>query len=297
MKRRTFLAGLGALAAAGADAAPGLPAHVERALCIDWGLAETLLSLGVPPVGLAETNGYREWVSVPKLPDSVVEIGLRSTPNLEMAASLRPDVILSTPQFASIEPALARIAPVLSLATFTEELQPLARAKENTVRLGLMLGRENAAQEMADGLASDIDALRAAVGRKARKVVVVAFHDDRHIWAFTEGSLYADILRRAGLANAWTASSNAWGIANASVEDLMGLGDAALVIVEPVPISLRLKLQARSPGTLVGRMKLFEPGRYRIVPPNWGFGGLTSASRFARALTELGDFIRGGDAA
>lgn len=297
MKRRAFLAGLGALAATGAKAVPLLPETVERALCIDWGLAETLLSLGVPPVGLAETRGYREWVSVPPLPDSVAEIGLRSTPNLEMVASLRPDIILSTPQFAAIEPVLGSIAPVLSLATFTDDLQPLAKAEENTTTLGRMLAREDAAPKLIDGFASDIDALQTAVGIKARKIVVVAFHDDRHIWVFTKGSLYADVMSRAGLANAWTAPSNAWGIANASVDELVGLEEAALVIVEPVPISLRLKLQARAPGTLVGEMELFRPGRYRIIPPNWGFGGLTSAGRFARALAGLGDFIRSGNAA
>jgi iron complex transport system substrate-binding protein len=248
-------------------------------------------------VGLAETRGYREWVSVPSLPDSVAEIGLRSTPNLEMVASLRPDIILSTPQFAAIEPVLGSIAPVLSLATFTDNLQPLAKAEENTVRLGQMLGHEDAAQKLINGLAADVDRLRLAARGKARKIVVVAFHDDRHIWVFTKGSLYADVMSRAGLANAWTATSNSWGIANASVDELVGLEEAALVIVEPVPISLRLKLQARQPGTLVGEMEIFRSGRYRIIPPNWGFGGLTSAARFARALTGLGEFIRSGNAA
>ena len=297
MKRRTFLAGLGALVATRAETAPRLPATIERVVSIDWGLAETLLSLGVPPVGLAETRGYSEWVSVPPLPDNVAEIGLRSTPNLEMVASLQPDIILSTPQFAAIEPVLGSIAPVLSLATFTEDLQPLAKAEENAVMLGRMLAREDAARELIDGLASDIEALRMLADRKARKIVVVAFHDDRHIWVFTEGSLYADVMSRAGLINAWTATSNSWGIANASVDELVGLEEAALVIVEPVPVSLRLKLQARAPGTMVGELELFRPGRYRIIPPNWGFGGLTSAARFARALASLDDFIRSGHAA
>jgi len=33
-----------------------------RIAVIDWGLTETLLGLGVTPIAVAQTEGYRRWV-------------------------------------------------------------------------------------------------------------------------------------------------------------------------------------------------------------------------------------------
>src|SRR5690606_1148688 len=46
--------------------------HPPRIAVIDWGLTETLLGLGVTPIAVAQTEGYRRWVMQPELPASVV---------------------------------------------------------------------------------------------------------------------------------------------------------------------------------------------------------------------------------
>lgn len=295
MRRRQFLAGSAALAASSALAAE-LPRHAGRAVAIDWGLAETVIALGAPLVGLAESAGYRQWVSVPALPPEVAEIGLRSTPNLEAIAALGPDVILSTPQFAAIEPVLAQVAPVLNLATYTETMAPVGNAIEITGRLGALFGRPEPAERLVARTQARIAAARSRDPmRERRETLVVNFHDDRHLWVFTQGSLYHDVMARAGLVNAWKGPGNAWGIANATVDQLVGLEHAAVLVVEPMPPSIRMALRTRDPGTLVGQMALFEPGAYRILPPNWGFGALPSAGRFADALAGLASFIEAAD--
>lgn len=295
MNRRDFLLASAAVAAAPARAVE-LPKAASRAVAIDWGLAETMIALGASLVGLAESAGYRQWVSIPALPGNVAEIGLRSTPNLEAIAALGPDVILSTPQFAAIEPVLAQVAPVLSLATYTEAMAPVRNAVRITKQLGTLFGRDaEAARLVAETEAKIAAAGSPARERARREVVVVNFHDDRHVWVFAQGSLYHDIMTRAGLVNAWRGSGNAWGIANATVDQLVGLEHAAVLVVEPLPPSIRLKLRERDPGTLVGQMALFGEGAYRILPPNWGFGALPSAGRFADALAGLGTFLEAAD--
>ena len=277
-----------------AAAQPGVPAHAERVVAIDWGLAETLVALGTPPLGLAETRGYRDWVTASPLPDSVAEIGLRSTPNLEYIASLKPDVILSTPQFAAVEPVLQGIAPVLSLAIYTTDLQPYRKAVAATRRLGTLLGREAAAERLIGETETRLDRLAAPrSGRNLRKVLVINFHDDSHVWVYTKGSLYDDVLKQAGIQNAWTGSGSFWGIANESVDQLAGFEDTAVLIVEPVPLSIRRKLETRE--GIVGRMPLFRRGNYRILPAVWGFGGLPSAGRFADMLLDHIGFLDAND--
>ncbi len=295
--RVAILLGAIALQTLSVSAEPAVPARAERVVTIDWGLAETLIALEAPPLGLAETRGYRDWVTVPPLPESVAEIGLRSTPNLEYIANLRPEIILSTPQFAAVEPILEGIAPVLSLAIYTTDLQPYEKATEVTQRLGTLLGREAQAQRLISETNQRLDRLADMLkGLNLRKVLVINFHDERHVWVYTEGSLYNDVLKRAGIQNAWAGSGSLWGIANVSVDQFAGLEDTAVLIVEPVPPSVRGKLERQAGDTIVGRMTLFKEGKYRIIPAVWGFGGLPSAGRFAEMLLQQVDFLKAGDA-
>ncbi|WFP61789.1 iron-siderophore ABC transporter substrate-binding protein [Mesorhizobium sp. WSM4904] len=272
-----------------------VPAHAERVATIDWGTAETLLALGVTPVGLAETAGYRDWVGSPALPPDVAELGLRATPSLEYLAALKPDVILSTPQFTAIEPVLGKIAPVISLATYTDDLEPYRHAQENTRRLGALLGREQAATDLVAATDARIAKLKDAVGAAAtRPVLVLYFQDDRHAWVFCRGSLFDDVLKRAGLKNAWTGPDNFWGFANAGVDRLFAIRDAAVLVIEPVPPAVRAKLEARD--GLLGQLPVFAPGNHAILPSVWGFGGLPSAGRFADQLLQHAELFERGHA-
>ena len=61
---RTLLLFCLTLTAAGLSAAPADEAPVaERIAVIDWGLAETLLGIGVTPLAVAELDNYRRWGS------------------------------------------------------------------------------------------------------------------------------------------------------------------------------------------------------------------------------------------
>ena len=290
-----FLASLFLLLPVPALAGDAVPVHAERIATIDWGTAETLLALGVAPLGLAETAGYRDWVGEPALPDTVAEIGLRATPSLEYLAALKPDVILSTPQFGAIEPVLGRIAPVISLATYTTDLEPYRHARENTRRLGALAGRDQAAADLIADTDMRIAKLKDAIGAsQTRPVLVLYFQDDRHAWVFCRGSLFDDVLRRAGLTNAWTSDGNSWGFANAGVDQLFAIRDAAVLVIEPVPPAVRAKL-ARRDGLLT-QLPAFAPGNYAILPSIWGFGGLPSAGRFADRLLQHTELFERGHA-
>ena len=272
-----------------------MPVHAERIATIDWGTAETLLALGVAPLGLAETAGYRDWVGEPALPDTVAEIGLRATPNLEYLAALKPDVILSTPQFNAIEPVLGRIAPVISLATYTTDLEPYRHARENTRRLGALTGHGQAAADLIAATDMRIAKLKDAIGAsQTRPVLVLYFQDDRQAWVFCRGSLFDDVLRRAGLTNAWTSEGYSWGFANAGVDQLFAIRDAAVLVIEPVPPAVRAKLAARD--GLLTQLPAFAPGNYAILPSIWGFGGLPSAGRFADRLLQHTQLFERGHA-
>lgn len=57
----------------------------QRVVALEWLPAELLLALGVTPYGVADIPNYRLWVNEPALPASVIDVGLRTEPNLEPA--------------------------------------------------------------------------------------------------------------------------------------------------------------------------------------------------------------------
>lgn len=90
----------------------------QRVVALDWVSAETLLSLGITPLAIADTAGYRQWVTTPTLPGSVKDVGSRREPNLESLTALKPDLIVINKEHAAVYPALTNIAPTVAFSVF-----------------------------------------------------------------------------------------------------------------------------------------------------------------------------------
>jgi iron complex transport system substrate-binding protein len=54
----------------------------QRIVALEWLPVELLLALGVTPYGVADIPNYNLWVNEPALPDSVIDVGLRTEPTL-----------------------------------------------------------------------------------------------------------------------------------------------------------------------------------------------------------------------
>ncbi|MEJ8474301.1 ABC transporter substrate-binding protein [Roseibium algae] len=261
-----------------------------RVISLDWGLTSTLLALGAAVPAIAEKKSYADWVGDGQAPATAVDLGLRLAPDMERLRELQPDLILITPQFSSIEPRLNLVAKTRSFATFTPDRTPLANATEITRQLGQMLHLDhNAVQLIAQSTAA-LDALRetATPAQKACEFLMVNFVDDTHVRVFGNGSLYGDVLKAAGIRNAWTRPTNFWGYGTASLNALLRQPEAGLLIVGPVPLDVQRQLQPdRSLGasdTLLDRLPAVQAGRYRVLPAIWSFGGLPEATALAKAL-------------
>jgi iron complex transport system substrate-binding protein len=97
-----------------------ITAPAQRIVVLEWVYAENLLALGVMPVGMADIDGYNNWVKIePQLDETVVDVGTRQEPNLEVIAELQPDLIIA-PSFrvsANYE-ALSAIAPTITFNSY-----------------------------------------------------------------------------------------------------------------------------------------------------------------------------------
>lgn len=266
---------------AGAD---GLSAPARRIVTLDWGVAETLVALGAPPVGVPDIKGYADWVAEPPLPPGTVNLGSRFEPNLELIRSLKPDLIILIPFQSSLEPLLRRIAPTLTLSVHQGVGQPYAAAQEATRTLGRLTGRQAEAEALIVRTEATLTDSRTRLATvPLPPVLVAAVADAHHLWVFGPGSLYDDLLARLGLRNGWIEPVSDWGFSAVGADRLAESGDSTFITLRPLPPDFDTGL-TRSP--LWQSLPFVQAGRVHILPPVLMFGMLPSSARFATLLAD-----------
>ncbi|WP_431025617.1 iron-siderophore ABC transporter substrate-binding protein [Halomonas sp. H5] len=251
-----------------------------RLASLDWTLAETLVALGHPPVALGQVAAYHAWVGEPALPESVIDLGLRSQPNLERLAALAPERILISPMFANLTPRLERIAPVSELTLYAPGEATWPQLLALTRELAGRVEDPAAGEALIEASEARLAELRERLPETGEPLLIVQFMDARHVRVFGANGLYQAVLERLGLENAWTRPTNAWGFSLASLEELAAI-EARLVVVEPYPRGVEARL---ADSGLWQHQPSVAADRVITLAPVWSFGALPSATRFAELL-------------
>jgi len=260
----------------------------QRIVSLDYGLASTLLSLGLPPVGISDLADWGRWVVEPPMPGSVVDIGSAYEVDFEVLLQLKPDIILTTPYLDELLPRLEPIAKVLRLEIFTPDGGPILPSSiAATRKLAAELGREREAELFLRRSDAFFDGCRARLaGRSIPPLALVSFMDARHARIYSAPGLFHNALERIGLSNAWTRQSNYWGFETIGIEDLSTITDpdARLIALEPVPSDVLPKLVE---SRLWQALPFSRPGHLSVIPPALMFGMVNEAVRFAGLVTDL----------
>ncbi|WP_092826799.1 ABC transporter substrate-binding protein [Vreelandella subterranea] len=254
-------------------------AHAQWAT-INWTIAETLLAIDAPLTGSAQQKGYHEWVREPKIPDGVVDIGLRSQPNLELMAQSPPTQTFISPMFASLTERLERIAPVTPFSPYSPGTHTWQEIQTLTRQLGELTGHQLQAAQLINETHTLMDMLRQQRS-DVPPLLMVQFMDARHVRVFGDNSLYNAVLERINLTNAWDRPTNAWGFSLTGIEALYDYPEATLVVVEPLPAGVE---DALAKSGLWQHLPSVKNATLLRLPPVWSFGALPSAQRFAREL-------------
>ena len=101
---------------------------------------------------------------------------------------------------------------------------------------------------------------------------------------FTSNSAAAEIVRRLGLRNGWTASPARFGFSTAGVEALRKVQSGWLAFIYPTPFAAQI--QRFTAQDSYKRLQMVRANRVRKLLGNtWLFGGPLSAKVFAQRLT------------
>lgn len=269
-------------AAAAGCALSGARADPLDVAVIDWGLLETCLAIGAMPAAATELRQFRQIAMEPVVPDSVVDLGLRGTPNIELLRLVAPDIILISGFYEYQRNVLERVATVLALPVYEAGKPPYRFAETAALALGARLGRSPEAAHYVRSVAAELAERRTRFGKLALyPVFVISLGDARHFRAFGADSMFGDVLGRLGLSNAWTDTTSYSAAAPVGLEALARIPEASIAVVGPVPPDVRRTL---GDNALWNALPAVRDGRVAMLEPINHFGTLPSALRFARLL-------------
>ncbi|AHM75684.2 iron-hydroxamate transporter substrate-binding subunit [Yersinia hibernica] len=265
-----------------AGAANSLKIDSSRVVALEWLPVELLLALGVVPYGVADTHNYRLWVEEPALPASVIDIGQRTEPNLELLQQMAPSLILMSEGFGPSAEKLAPIAPSMSFAFNQQGSSPLAAGQHSLRALGQRLGLEAVAeQHVADFNHFMQTARQHFAATHKTSLLMFSLLDTRHALVIGQGSLFQDVLNELNINNAWQGETNMWGSAVVGIERLATVkpGRAMCFVHGNNEI---LQQVTRTP--LWQSMSFVRQNQLQILPAVWFYGATLSAMRFVRLL-------------
>ncbi len=266
-----------ATSAAAADANTG-----PRLATLDWGIAQNLTAMGVPPIAVGQTTGYATWVGAPALPSTTRNLGLRAQPNLELLSQLAPDRILITRFYGALAPKLEQIAPVTTVDVYFQPGAVWHNTLAAVTRLGRIAHRPAAARALIQGTERQIRQAAARLPADTAPLLVVQFSDARHVRVFGQRSLIQATMHRMGLTNAWSGQTTRWGVAEVPLSRLAGIKTGRVVVMGPVPVGVTDKIAT---SRLWQSLPVVRNAPVVHIPGVWSFGGLPSASRFARLVS------------
>lgn len=256
-----------------------------RIVALNWDLAEQLLELGVTPIGVANIKDYHTWVVQPVIPDSVHDVGTRAEPNLEIIASLKPDLILIASPQKDLLARLQRIAPVLYYETYNADQDSAAAAMGNFKKIAHVVGRSERAEQKLNGMQVRLRELQKqlhdAYSGHLPSVVVMRFASQSSIYLYTEKSTTAYAIKQLGLTAELVQPAREWGIVQKRLSELQHVDKGYVIYFDALDQQQKLHK-----SMLWKAMPFVRQGRVNRAPPVWNYGGAMSIKYIAESITQ-----------
>lgn len=147
---------------------------------------------------MADIPNYTLWVNEPRLPESVIDIGLRTEPNLELLTQMKPSYGLVGRVWSLRREAGADCAGTGFCLQRREK--PLTNARKSLSEMAQLLNLESAARAHLDHFDSVIDSYKPRfAGRGDRPLLMVTLLDARHMLVFGNNCLFQKCWIATGL--------------------------------------------------------------------------------------------------
>ncbi len=255
-----------------------VPVNPKRVVVLDTGELDSLVALGIKPVGAVtvfQDGDFQEYLK--DKVDGVKKVGTISQPNLETIAALKPDLILSSKlRHEKIYDKLAQIAPTV----FTESVG--VSWKENFIMHADALGKKLEAEKIMGRYNERLTDFKNKMGSRlsTTKVTVIRGLSD-HVRIYMNASFIGTVLKDTGLQRPPSQDKNVF-MEKATEERIPDLDADVMFYTQLRPASgsdtLIVKLMK---NPLWSQLKVVKEGRVYEVPDDyWMLGiGITAANK------------------
>ncbi|MFF8882209.1 iron-siderophore ABC transporter substrate-binding protein [Streptomyces flaveolus] len=271
-----------------------LDGPATKVVATEWNVVESLVQLGVDPVGVADVKGYQTWDTAAPLKNQPKDIGTRGEPSMDTVASLAPDLIVAT---TDLPPAavkqLREVAPVLEV-TSADGTDQIGQMLENVDLIAKATGTTDKAKTVRDGFEAKVAEGKKALADAGSAGKDIAFADGYvtsnqvSVRPYTATSLIGEVNEAIGLNNAWKVKGDeAYGLGSTDVEGLTALpGDVQFAYIgnddDPNATPFTGALAKNSVWKSLPFVKAGDV--HRLDDGIWMFGGPASMSAYIDAL-------------
>lgn len=258
----------------------------KRVVALNWAMAEHLIDLEVPLLGVANPTGYSEWVGTPALPDGIVDLGKRDAPNLEQLLMLKPDLILLAGEQGPYASRFEQIAPVLHFDLFREDHDNAETARRVFAALGSFFGKaafaERKLAEMDRRIEAQKEEIATAYNGTPPPVTIVRFTDEKRVVIYGKNGMTQAALNGLGLGTGYPVPNSRWGLAFKPVTALGAIAHGLVLHIEPFN-----KQDLLFSSDLWRAMPFVKAGNFHAIPSLWTYGGALSIGRAADSITAI----------
>ncbi|MFI8214550.1 ABC transporter substrate-binding protein [Streptomyces sp. NPDC085932] len=271
-----------------------LDGPAKKVVATEWNEVESLITLGVDPVGVADVKGYKTWDTAVPLKNEPKDIGTRGEPSMDTIASLSPDLIVASSDLpdAAVKQ-LRKIAPVLEIKS-ADAADQIGQMFKNLDLIAKATGTTDRAEAARTSFEAKVAEGRKALGGAKLDGTGIAFADGYvtsnqvSIRPYTSGSLIGSVNEELGLKNAWKVKGDpAYGLGTTDVEGLTALPkDTAFAYIgndgdkASNPFAGQLKKNA-----VWTSLPFVKAGEVHRLPDGiWMFGGPGSMEAYIDAL-------------
>jgi iron complex transport system substrate-binding protein len=269
-----------------------LKAPATRVVGLEWGEVEMLVSLGVMPVGVADTEGYATWVTAATLDASVKDVGTRGEPSVDAVVALQPDlVVMEAERDSTVVTQLEKYVPVIvtkgsdatdNLGRMRTDLEMIAAAVGKGDKARALLAEFDAA--LAEGKKKIADA--GAAGQPFAIADGWQEGSTVNIRMFGQGALVSQLGIRLGLTNAWNGKvDEVWGLGQTDVEGLTALTSPDVRFFYNASDGIDVFAQGLAGNAIWTSLPFVQRKRLHKMPDGiWTFGWTLSARQYIDQL-------------
>lgn len=278
--------------AAGTTTLTGEP---QRIVVLEWYLLEQLLAAGVQPVGVADIDGYNEFVSLPlDLNAGAVDVGTRQEPSMESIAGLAPDLILADDgRHEAIYEQLNDIAPTI-LVPFddrSDDVAPMDDLYNRVTLIGDAIGRPDAASESLTAMETTIEEQTTRLedaGLAGAPFVIVSWYTnntDPTMRLFSDQHIVGDAVSALGLENQWPHNGEEVGFSTVGFEALATLAPETHFVYVPMDDGEFTEMLATDP--ILSSLPFVQEGRtYELASDTWTNPGTVGVEVLVTRVTD-----------